>query len=358
MDRNKLPAYVTFGWLTISALNIAESAEFVPPDDGYDWLQLTSGEWLRGEFIGLFNEEIEFDSDILDDLTIDEEDVEQLHSSRRFGISIRGYDLLRGQVRIESEEIIVVVGSEERSYERSELVALTGAAERERDRWSGDLNLGVNLRQGNTDVVEYNMIAGVERRTPQSRTFIDYIGNYNETESELVANNHRLGIVLDRFSGARLFWRPFIGQYFRDPFQNIAHQSTIETGLGYELIGTRRTEWQISASVGGTFVRRVSVEQDQEKGTLSPSLSFGMDYDTEITSWMDYLFSFTGTFLDEESGTYQHHLLTTLSTDLVGDLDLDISFVWDRTERPQQREDGTFPEKDDFRLIVSVGFEF
>jgi len=70
---------------------------------------------------------------------------------------------------------------------------------------------------------------------------------------------------------------------------------------------------------------------------------------------MDYLLSFQMTFLDDDSGAYQHHLLTTLPTDLIGNLDLDISFVWDRTQKPQTRADGAAPEKDDYRLIFGIG---
>ncbi len=83
-----------------------------------------------------------------------------------------------------------------------------------------------------------------------------------------------------------------------------------------------------------------------------------MDFETELTSWMDYVFSFQGRVVDEQSGTYQQHLLTTLSTDLIGNFDLDVSFVWDRIEDPQQREDGSIPEQDDYRLIIGLGYEF
>ena len=44
----------------------ADSAwdKFVPPpDDKFDWLQLNSGEWLKGEFKVLYDYEVEFDSD-------------------------------------------------------------------------------------------------------------------------------------------------------------------------------------------------------------------------------------------------------------------------------------------------------
>ena len=362
MRIEKLLLCLVAGWFGLlmanKAVAAADVSEFMPQDDGYDWIQLISGEWLKGELIGVFNDEIEFDSDILGELEIDWDDVERIYSQRSFGISIQGQELLSGKIWIDGQNLVIATAGEEFVFPRQKLVAVTVSATREIDRWSLDLNLGMNARQGNAEFVEYNMIAGAERRTAQSRAFIDYLGSFNETEGVRVANNHRVNVVLDRFSGSRLFWRPFIGQYFRDPFQNIAHQGTLETGLGYELIDTGRTEWDVYGAVGGNHVRRVSVEADKPNNSTSPSFSLGTNFETELTTWMDYLFSFQMTFLDEESGTYQHHLLTTLSTDLIGDIDFDVSLVWDRTENPPPGADGATPEQDDFRLLVSVGFEF
>jgi len=358
MNRHKLLTIAVAWWLGMMMTNETVASEFVPPNDGYDWIRLTSGEWLRGELIGVFNDEVEFDSDILDELTIDAEDVDQFYSHRTFGLSIRGRDLIEGRIWVNGDRITVLDGEVEREFSRDEMVAITASAERERDRWSGDISLGINVRQGNSEFVEYNMLAGIERRTPNSRTFVDYLGTFNETEGVRVANNHRVTGALDRFSGSRLFWRPFLGQYFRDPFQNIDHQLTLETGLGFELTDTSRTEWEIFAGVGFNYVERESVEAGQPSNSTSPALSIGTSFDTELSSWMDYLFTFTATFVDEESGTYQHHLLTTLSSDLAGNFDIDISFVWDRTQNPPPLADGTFPEQDDFRLLLGISYEF
>jgi len=344
--------------LPVAHATAQDDAEFVPPDDGYDWLRLVSGEWLRGELIGAFGDNVEFDSDVLEELVIDAEDIDGFYSKRVFGVSIRDYGIIVGRVRVEGDKIVVTAGEDTTEFPRDDLVAITLSAKRERERWSGDISLGFNARQGNSEFIEYNMSAGIERRTAQSRTFIDYIGNFNETEGVQVANNHRLNGTVDRFSGSRLFWRPLIAQYFRDPFTNIEHQGTLVSGLGYDIIDTSRTEWDTYIAVGVNYVERVSVEAGQPTSSTSPSLTIGTAFDTELTSWMDYEFSFSATFLDEESGTYQHHLVTTLSSDLTGNFDIDVSFVWDRTEDPPPLEDTTIPEQDDFRLLISLAYDF
>lgn len=336
----------------------SETPQFVPPDDGRDWLQLSSGEWLKGELISVVYDRVEFDSEILDKLEIDTEDIRGFYSSRRFGLNLRGEAAITGQLRIEGDRVSVISGSGERILAREDLIAVTVAAERNRDHWSGDLGLGINLRQGNTDRIEYNMLAGAVRRTPASRVVLDYIGSYDKTDDVETANDHRLNLTYDRFSGSGLFWRPLIGQYLRDPFQNIEHQVTLESGLGYEFIDNNKTEWNIYTGVGFNYVHRVSVEEGLQNSSTSPAFSLGTHYTTELTSWMDFQLDFLMTFLDEESGEYQHHLVTQLSTDLIGSLDLDISFIWDRTQSPPPLSNGTIAEQDDFRFITGIGFEF
>jgi hypothetical protein len=353
-----LTLILCLGWSLAVAQPNDSGTEFEPPPDDYDWVQLTSGEWLKGEFISLIDDEIEFESDILDTVVLDLDDVRRLRTRRTYGISLQGTDPFTGAVLIEEQRVIILAAGDRREYSRDRLIAITRTADRERERWTGDIGLGINIRRGNADVIEYNMLAGVERRTPRSRTTFDYLGNFNETDGEEIANNHRLNGNIDLFTDSRFFWRPFIGQYYRDKFQNIRHQGTFETGAGYELADTPRTDWEISGGLGLNYVRFDSVEPGEDSTNSSPALSFATDFETEVTAWLDYLLQFHMTFLNKESGTYQHHLLTTLSTDLIGDLDIDISFVWDRTQNPQKRADGTTPEKDDYRFIFGLSYDF
>lgn len=340
------------------AMQVFATDEFRPPNDGYDWIQLTSGEWLKGELIGLFNEEVEFDSEVLDDLTIDWEDVKQIVSAREFGVSIDGGDTMTGSLRFDADRIVVSTAIGEQEIQREDLIGISLSAEREIDRWEAKVSLGLNARQGNAQFIEQNTVASLERRTPISRATIDYVGSFNETEGVRVADNQRVTGVLDRFTRSKLFWRPIDIQYYRDEFQNIRHQGTLATGLGYELLDSKKTDWYVYVSAGTNYLERVSVEPGQPESTRSPRYTLGTDFETDLTSWIEYLFSYNVAFLDDESGKRQHHLITTLSTDLIRDIDLDVSLIWDRTELPQPASDGTIPERDDFRLAVGVGFEF
>ncbi len=330
----------------------------VDTDDGYDWIQLTSREWLKGELVSLYEDELTFDSDHFGVLKLDLEDVARLRSARVLSVRLLGDETRTGQVQIDGQSFSVDGAVSAFSGGLAQLLAVTPEAKTLRDLWDAELGFGSTIRSGNADTAETNVMASIERRGSRNRFQADYIGNFQETDGEEIANNHRINTSMYQFTGQQLFWRPFRGQFFRDPFQNIEQQWTLETGIGYEVMDTSRTEWLLGAGLGANYVRYQSVEVGEDRDSTSPALTLSSDFETELTNWMDYLLQLQVTFLDEDGGEYQHHFVTGLSTDLIGDLDLDVSFVWDRIQRPQQREDGTTPEQDDFRFLISVGYEF
>ena len=62
--------------------HLASPAKWSGPDTsgGFDWIELTSGEWLKGEIKSMQNDKLEFDSDKLGLLTLDWEDVRQVRA--------------------------------------------------------------------------------------------------------------------------------------------------------------------------------------------------------------------------------------------------------------------------------------
>ena len=54
--------------------------------DGFDWIELTNGEWLKGEIISMYDRELEFDSDELGDLTFDFDDIKEIRGPVDVGL--------------------------------------------------------------------------------------------------------------------------------------------------------------------------------------------------------------------------------------------------------------------------------
>ncbi len=340
------------------ASDLPWSQQFTPPPGEYSWIQLDTGEWLKGDIIAIYDDRVNFDSDHFDNLVIDLDDVEAIHGQGIFVVSSGPHDSVSGFLQVRGAQVQIESGADVYEFDRGELVSVTPLAEQERDRWRGDIKIGLNIREGNTDIQEYSIGTKLQRRTPVSRWTLDYSGYQNETDGQRIEDSHRLNLSADRFTGRRIYWRPFSAQYFKDELQNIRHQGTVDTGFGYHLIDTPRTTWDVQAGVGANYLENVSVEAGESTGEWSPVGTLGMDYEIELTSWLDYDLFVDIWFLEEDAGRYQHRIETVLSSDLFGDLDLDISLIWERTENPQTAEDGTIPEQDDYRFQVGLSYEF
>ena len=84
-----------------------EDALPVVPLDADDWLQATSGEWLKGELVVMEDEEVLFDSDELDDVTIDWEDVLAIRTSRALSVITNDLASHVGVVTLEGDVVRV-----------------------------------------------------------------------------------------------------------------------------------------------------------------------------------------------------------------------------------------------------------
>ena len=326
--------------------------------DAFDWVQLTSGEWLKGELIGLYDGSLEFDSDELDNLTLDWGDIRQVRTARVVQVRFRDPEAaVTGKLLVDGDSVRVL-GDTDQSFTRGTLMSIAPGEPREANYWSGNATFGFNLRRGNSEQVEANTIATAKRRTVRTRVGLDYVANYNVTDDLTVTNNQRLNAGLDWFVTPRLFVRPVVVEYYRDPFQNFAHRLTIGAAVGYQLVDTPRVSWE--AYVGPSYQRTIfdSVVEGESDAESTPALSAGTTYTNELTSDIDYSLDYRFLVVKPEAGKYSHHFITGLSVDAVGPLDLDVSFVWDRVQEPRPESSGLVPKKDDYRLIFGVGFDF
>jgi len=343
----------------------SEWDKFVPPrDEKFDWIQLTSGEWLKGELLVMYNYSLEFDSDELELQKFDWEDIKQIRSAGYQSLLIERENqegppiMVLGELNMVGDKVRLSANDETLEFGRKRIVSIAKSSTKGVDLWDGNVSLGLNIRSGNSDTFDSSLTAIAKRRTAGSRIVFDYVGNFSESESQQTSNNHRLNGYYDLFITKKYFQRPVFGEYYRDQFKNIKNQVTAGTAFGYQIIRNSKTEWEVSGGVGVLYKQFDSVEAGEDSENTSPSLGLGTRYDTDVTSWLEYLFDFNFQIVDKQSGSYLHHLITTLESDFVSDLDIDISFVWDRVQNPQPTSDGTVPEKDDFQLIVGIGYEF
>jgi hypothetical protein len=157
---------------------------------------------------------------------------------------------------------------------------------------------------------------------------------------------------------AGFFITPGVVNLFHDKFQNIDLRATVAAGAGYVIMRGGDADWSISMSAGYVSTKYVSVEEGQDEDEASFSLIPSTDLEWDITGDIEFLFDYNLQMALPETRNAFHHASATFSFDIWGDvIDLDFSLTWDRVESPKAREDGSVPERDDFRTTFGFGFE-
>lgn len=328
-----------------------------PMPDEFDWVQTTSGEWLKGEIIAMYNESLEFDSDEFDEQTLDWKDIQVIRSAQICQVRFSNNTIATGKILLENKSIRVI-GGRAVERDRSLVLSITPGEPRERNYWAGKISAGLNIRTGNSEQIEFNAKATLIRRTPSSRVNLDYLGNFSESEDTTLTDNQRLEFKWNRYFSNRLYWTPLQGEVFRDRFQNIATRFTGGIGLGYTIMDSSKVDWDVNAGIAYQSISYDDVLPEEEESETSPALTAGTQYEHELAQWLDFHLNYSFNIVNEASGTYTHHLVTGFEFDLVGDLDLDVDWVWDYIKDPRQNSDGQYPEQSDFRMMFNLGYSF
>jgi len=328
-----------------------------PMPDDFDWIRLTSDEWLKGEIIALYNDKLEFESEEFDLLTLDWSDVKEIRSASTIQVGLLDNSIATGQLFVDGDGVRVM-GEEDQTLERSQILTLAAGEPKEINYWSGKLTLGTNIRQGNSEQIEFSSKASFKRRTPKNRINFDYLGNFNRTEGVVAADNQRVTAGWNRYLSKRFFWTPVYGEFYSDPFLNIGSRWTLGAGLGFQVLETKKIDWQLSGGASYQTTRFDDVLEGEEESADTPALMIGTVYDHELSKAIDFVFDYRFLIVNEESGTYTHHLVTGFEFELTSLFDFDITIFWDRIQDPRPDSDGVLPEQDDFRLTFGLGFDF
>jgi len=348
---------------TIVAEEEKSSKPWLPAAKEFDWVQLTSGEWLKGEIKSMYNDSLVFDSNKLDLLTIDWEDVKYLKSYRPSSINVEDHEPITGNLQISGDKITITDGDNVQEFDRRELISLTPSGEREVDLWAVKFTLGFDLQNGNTNQLDYSSKFSAKRRAARSRFLLDYIGYISKTGDQNnvlteTVNNNRITSSMNIYTTRYFFYTPIFTEFYRDPFQNIDQRLYVGAGLGYTIFDTSRFEWHVNGGPAFLNTKYISVQPGEEQKIKALAVVFGTDFDTEVTSSLDFIFKYNIQASKPEAGGYTHHVIATFESEITGSLDFDISMIWDRTSQPTEDENGVLPVPDDYRLTVGVTYTY
>ncbi len=326
----------------------------------FDWLKITSDEWLKGDIISMYDDELEFDSDEFGVKSFDWEDVSELRS--RFDQQIRLADgkVVQGFLIVREGKLTLISDGAEQHFPLSELLSITSAADKRVDIWDAKVSLGVDISHGNSNQIDYLLTAEVQRRTPVNRLRADFIFNYSESSGDsakiVSVNSRRFNTYFDWLYSANMFFRVIEYEYYSDLQQNISARHSIGTSLGYHAMNTKRIEWDFT--VGPSYLETQYNTEVGGDSDTSAALSLSTLFEYQISSKIDFTFDYQMQFVSEESGSRTHNLKTGFEFEFIDNLDIELFFYLDRIAKPIESSLGITAEENDYRLAFSVGYKF
>ena len=332
--------------------------ELRPYQVNADWVQLKSGEWLRGRIIAMQDFKLEFYSDELKKLILKWRNVKYIKSATPYRLRFDDQAIAVGVVEITPDKVYVITDYDNQTFDRNKLLTIASGEETELSLWSFNITLSINLRRGNTDQTDFTSKIQTKRQTAFSRVTLDYLGNFTEVQETETINNHRLNAAYNIFFGRHLFLSPVVGELYRDPFQNINNRIYVGAGAGYWLIKNFYTEWDISGGPAYQSTEFDSVQPGQETDDNTFTFIVSTRYESRLNSRVNLEGFYIATLGDESTGNYSHHSMFTVKTELLDEFYLDVSFAWDRTRRPVENAEGVTPEQDDFKLLVGLRYDY
>lgn len=326
--------------------------------DQKDWICLKSGEWLRGEFTSLNRGSVEFDSDEMDQLNLDWDDVHEVITNRTFTLVLSDLTELVGRPRVTRERLYVTNRFGVFEHARSRLMRMIPGRLDVHASWSGSIGFNITARSGNTDQTDFGLHGSAKRRTARGRTTFSVDSLISTTDGSETANNQSFSGRQDMYLSPRFFITPLGVDLYRDRFQNIDLRATPSTGVGYTVVDNGRVEWDGTANLGYRYLVYDSVAAGAEESDGSATLILGTVVDADLTAKVELRFDYQMDVGLESGSKTDHDLGVTLSLDFIWDLELDLRFSWKRIGAPQPDSNGVTPESNDYRVDVGFSWEF
>jgi hypothetical protein len=328
--------------------------------DTFDWVQMVSGEWIKGNIDRMRDDQMEFDSDKLDMLKLDFADVALVHSPQVNTYVFDDRISATGRAVITADTIIVETDEGTKTFPRSELESII-EGEKEKDWWSMKLRFGLTLNKGNTDQLTYDIMFNTKREDEMTLLDLNYNSTFGRTNGVQNVNRHLGEFLFNVFLGSRWWVTPAFGQFFNDRFQNIKFRATPAAGAGVHIIDAPKVTWDFMTGIGYQFLNYKDVSatpgvtNPQNDGFI-PLYTYA---DFDITGDIDLTLSWLTNLVFTTIGNTNHTGRADLAIELTKVLDLDIAFLYLRTEEPAPPPDPLAPaiKKNDYQLVFGISLE-
>ena len=256
---------------------------------------LISGDRLFGEIKGIDEKNLILETDFSnEDLKISRDKIASIKSDNPIAVFFDNEDYLKGKIKPADDNRLIVENTESgasREFKLEEVQDLYDGdpqqkiIDKQKYKFSGGINVGIELESGNTDEDTLAFSANFRARNPTDRYTVRFNKFYEKTNGEKTDDEFLLFTKYDHFFSEGGKWFMYAGGVFeQDRIDFLDLRTTLSVGLGYQFFETE--DHFLSVDAGPAWVDEKFLEgEEDEEDTNFWALKLGVDYEYQLFEW-------------------------------------------------------------------------
>ncbi|HKP56197.1 MAG TPA: DUF481 domain-containing protein [Polyangiales bacterium] len=324
-----------------------------PTSDGYEWVQMDNGEWLRGWITSMSEGTLVFESETFSELYPDWSSVVSLYTAMPHTYVLRDRTVIVGVAVLEKGKLRLA----DRTIDPKQVLLISAGGKNELEHWSFNFKSGATLYLAASSQFTWSNSIFVERADGITRAGLRYDGAIGAVDGALTVSSHTASLKVDILVTSRLYILPFYGILRRDKEQNIALRTTIGTGGGVRLIDIDAGSWDLELGPAYISTLPFSTETGTEIRTQDFGIVLGTRAKFDLTKDVKFSASWSSAFTVTGPSRSYHNGSAGLEIDITNIFNIDFSLIYNRIEDSTPTETGEVPPQNELQLIVSLGIK-
>ncbi len=337
--------FVAFCWMCQVMLMVFLCSGFALADE----VILTNGDRLSGKIIDVRDGILTLETGYSEPVKLKFEAVEKMSSTEPVELHLTGGEVLKGKITTNTNRQAAVEAGPGREAVAVALdnIAALNPPPKEPVTWKGNVTLGGNLQDGNTDSMNLSAGALAVRRSENDRILINVLYNKTEDNGVRTAENTYGQLKYDYFLSPK--WYLYLNiDMLTDGFKDINFRTSVGPGVGYQVWEEENRALGLEAGVSYT-----SEDRDLGEDTDWISARLGVNFLYRLFDRIVFTDQFVIYPNLDDTGEYTLRNDAALVTDIGASWALRLANIWERNSNP-----GIDLKKDDFTWIVGLQYSF
>lgn len=314
-----------------------------------DEVILVNGDRLSGKIVSITDGILTLETSYSEPVKLKFEAVDRMSSSEPVEIHLSDGEILKGKITGEVHRKIAVEAGTNREQVTVGFDSITALnpPPPKPVTWKGNITLGGNWQDGNSDTLSLSAGGLATRRTEKDRFRINVLYNLAKDSGQRTAENTYGQLKYDYFLNPK--WYLYLNvDMLADQFKDINLRTTIGPGAGYQVWEEEGRALSLEAGVSYT-----SEDHDLGEDRDWVTARLGVDFLYRLFDRIVFTDQFVIYPNLDEVGEYTMRNDAALVTDIWAGWALRLNNIWERNSDP-----GPDLKKDDFTWIAGLQYSF